>query len=65
KTKLDAAQEGEKSAKEELESMLLVMGDIEAKRDGYRSKIREMGGEVSEEEDDDESDDDEDEDEEE
>ncbi|RMY23159.1 hypothetical protein D0866_11743 [Hortaea werneckii] len=64
KTKLDAAQEGEKSAKEELESMLLVMGDIEAKRDGYRSKIREMGGEVSEEEDD-ESDDDEDEDEEE
>ncbi|RMY60767.1 hypothetical protein D0865_01346 [Hortaea werneckii] len=65
KTKLDAAQEGEKSAKEELESMLLVMGDIEAKRDGYRNKIREMGGEVSEEEDDDESDDDEDEDEEE
>ncbi|KAI6871216.1 hypothetical protein KC338_g2693 [Hortaea werneckii] len=64
KTKLDAAQEGEKSAKEELESMLLVMGDIEAKRDGYRSKIREMGGEVSEEEDDEEeSDDDEDEDE--
>ncbi|KAI7372210.1 hypothetical protein KC354_g147 [Hortaea werneckii] len=63
KTKLDAAQEGEKSAKEELESMLLVMGDIEAKRDGYRSKIREMGGEVSEEEE--ESDDDEDEDEEE
>ncbi|RMY75293.1 hypothetical protein D0863_02682 [Hortaea werneckii] len=64
KTKLDAAQEGEKSAKEELESMLLVMGDIEAKRDGYRSKIREMGGEVSEEEEDeDESEEDEDEDE--
>ncbi|KAI6799072.1 hypothetical protein KC361_g3104 [Hortaea werneckii] len=62
KTKLDAAQEGEKSAKEELESMLLVMGDIEAKRDGYRSKIREMGGEVSEE-DEDESEEDEDEDE--
>ncbi|GAB1730631.1 hypothetical protein NU195Hw_g8588t1 [Hortaea werneckii] len=63
KTKLDAAQEGEKSAKEELESMLLVMGDIEAKRDGYRSKIREMGGEVSEEEEEESSDDDEDEDE--
>ncbi|KAI6848083.1 hypothetical protein KC332_g695 [Hortaea werneckii] len=62
KTKLDAAQEGEKGAKEELESMLLVMGDIEAKRDGYRSKIREMGGEVSEEEED-ESEEDEDEDE--
>ncbi|KAI6886587.1 hypothetical protein KC360_g2379 [Hortaea werneckii] len=62
KTKLDAAQEGEKSAKEELESMLLVMGDIEAKRDGYRRKIREMGGEVSEE-DEDESEEDEDEDE--
>ncbi|KAI7209530.1 hypothetical protein KC333_g8680 [Hortaea werneckii] len=64
KTKLDAAQEGEKSAKEELESMLLVMGDIEAKRDGYRSKIREMGGEVSEEEESDDDDEDEEEEEE-
>ncbi|KAI7282470.1 hypothetical protein KC345_g3496 [Hortaea werneckii] len=64
KTKLDAAQEGEKSAKEELESMLLVMGDIEAKRDAYRSKIREMGWEVSEEEEESEEDEDEEEDEE-
>lgn len=45
------AREGEKSAKEELEEMLLVMGDIETKRDGYRAKVKEMGGEVTEDED--------------
>jgi len=48
------AKEGEKAAKEELESMLLVMGDIEAKRDLYREKVKELGGEVTEDEDDDE-----------
>jgi hypothetical protein len=62
---LKQAQESEKSAKEELESMLLVMGDIESKREEYKTKIKELGGEVSEddEDDDDEDDDDEDEDE--
>ncbi|KAK5125954.1 hypothetical protein LTR85_011309 [Meristemomyces frigidus] len=52
------AKEGEKSAKEELESMLLVMGDIEAKRDEYRAKIKELGGEVTEDEDEDDDEDD-------
>ncbi|KAM3425290.1 hypothetical protein BST61_g7237 [Cercospora zeina] len=57
---LKAAQEGEKNAKEELESMLLVMGDIEAKRDEYKEKIKELGGEVTEDEDESEEEDDDD-----
>ncbi|KAK3706615.1 Vesicle-mediated ER to Golgi transport protein [Vermiconidia calcicola] len=48
---LKETRESEKAAKEELESMLLVMGDIEAKRDGYREKIKQLGGELSEDED--------------
>ncbi|TKA70637.1 hypothetical protein B0A55_05743 [Friedmanniomyces simplex] len=44
------AREAERVAKEELEGMLLVMGDLEAERDGYRGKVKELGGEVSEEE---------------
>jgi hypothetical protein len=51
---LKEAREGEKAAKEELESMLLVMGDIEAKRDVYRERVRGLGGEVSEDDEDDE-----------
>ena len=43
------AKEAEKSAREELESMLLVMGDIEAKRDAYRERVRALGGDVSDE----------------
>ncbi|EMD01169.1 hypothetical protein BAUCODRAFT_567079 [Baudoinia panamericana UAMH 10762] len=46
------AQENEKSAKDEMESMLLVMSDIEAKRDAYRSKVKELGGDVTEDEED-------------
>jgi intracellular protein transport protein USO1 len=56
---LDEACENEKSAKEELESMLLVMDDIEAKRDAYREKVKELGGEVTEDEDEGEEGDDE------
>lgn len=59
---VEEAKEGEKSAKEELESMLLVMGDIEAKRDEYREKVSALGGQVSEEEDDDEEEEESDED---
>lgn len=41
--------------------MVLVIEDIEKKRDEYKEKVRELGGEVSEEEDDsDDSEDDED-----
>nr|POE68849.1 intracellular protein transport protein uso1 [Quercus suber] len=46
--KVEEATEAEKTAKEELENMLLVMGDIETKRDEYRAKIKSLGGEVSE-----------------
>ena len=49
---LTEARESENSAREELESMLLVMGDIEAKRDAYREKVKTLGGEVSEDDDD-------------
>jgi chromosome segregation ATPase len=48
----DAAAAAEKEAREELESMVLVIEDIEKKRDEYKGKVRELGGEVSEEEDD-------------
>ncbi|WPG99985.1 Hypothetical protein R9X50_00280900 [Acrodontium crateriforme] len=60
-TDLAQAKENEKTAKEELESMLLVMGDIESKRDEYKAKIEELGGEVTDEDDDDDEDEDEDE----
>ena len=40
--------------------MLLVMGDIEAKRDSYREKVKQLGGEVTEDEEDGEEEDEED-----
>ncbi|KAK5703998.1 Vesicle-mediated ER to Golgi transport protein [Elasticomyces elasticus] len=49
---LHEAREAEKAAKEELDGMLLLMGDIEAKRDGYRDRLKELGGEVTEDEED-------------
>lgn len=63
---LAKAKEGEKGAKEELETLLLVLGDIESKRDQYKSKVKELGGEVTDddEDEDDEEDEDEDDDEE-
>jgi intracellular protein transport protein USO1 len=53
---VNEAKEGEKGAKEELESMLLVMAEIEEKRDAYRAKVKELGGDVTEDEDDEEGD---------
>ncbi|KAK5684004.1 Vesicle-mediated ER to Golgi transport protein [Elasticomyces elasticus] len=58
---LDEAREAEKAAKEELDGMLLLMGDIEAKRDGYRDRLKELGGEVTEDEEEDDDDEDEEE----
>ena len=46
------SKEEAKNAKEEMESMLLVMGDIESKRDEYRRKVKELGGEVSDDDED-------------
>lgn len=63
KREVEEARDGERAAKEELESMLLVMGDIEAKRDGYRAKVKELGGEVSDGDEDDEDGEDEEDDE--
>ena len=54
RTLLEEARESEKGAREELESMLLVMGDIEARRDAYRDKVKQLGGAVSEADDEDE-----------
>ena len=50
----EEAKESEKAAKEELESMLLVMGELEEKRDAYRLKVKELGGDVTEDDEDDE-----------
>lgn len=44
--------------------MMLIIEDIEKKRDEYKGKVRELGGEVSEDDDDDEDEDEDDEDEE-
>lgn len=60
KTAADAATAAEKEAREELESLVLVIEDIEKKRDEYKGKVRELGGEVSEDDEDSDDDDDED-----
>lgn len=58
KTEAESAKEGEKGAKDELESLLLVLGEIEGKRDEYKAKVKELGGQVTEDEDEDEEDED-------
>lgn len=55
---LDETKQELKAAKEELESMLLVMSDIEAKRDVYRQRLVDLGGEVTDDDADEEEDDD-------
>lgn len=58
--KLKEAQDAEKSAKEELDSLLLVLSEIEGKRDEYKAKIKELGGEVTDDDEEEEEDEDED-----
>jgi hypothetical protein len=58
---LESAKESEKNAKEELESMLLLLSDIESKRDAYKKKLKALGGEVTDDDEDDEDDDEDDE----
>ena len=58
----DAATAAEKEAREELESLVLVIEDIEKKRDEYKDKVRELGGEVSEDDEDSEDEDEDDDD---
>ena len=38
-------------AKIEFDDMLMVMGDIEAKRDGYKERLKKLGEEVTGDED--------------
>lgn len=58
--------ESEKSeaqkARTELEDMLMVMADIESKRDEYKARLKDAGQTVSEDEDEDDADDDDDDD---
>ncbi|GCB22808.1 intracellular protein transport protein USO1 [Aspergillus awamori] len=58
-------EEARKAAQSELEDLLIVFGDLEAKRNQDKQRLKDLGQEVSEAEDDDEEEDDEDEEEEE
>ncbi|KAG8628711.1 hypothetical protein KVT40_002576 [Elsinoe batatas] len=60
KAVVDQTEEAKK-ARSELDDMLMVMADIEAKRDEYRDRLKRAGEHVSEDEDEDEADDDDDE----
>jgi chromosome segregation ATPase len=60
-SELESSKEAEKSAKEELDSMLLVLSDIESKRDVYKKKLKALGGEVTDDDEDDEDGDEDDE----
>ncbi|KAB8068453.1 p115 like vesicle tethering protein [Aspergillus leporis] len=67
KMKLEAQEKeaARKSAQSELEDLLIVFGDLEAKRNEDKKRLKDLGQEVSEAEDDDDDQDDEDEDDEE
>ncbi|EHA18226.1 hypothetical protein ASPNIDRAFT_119417, partial [Aspergillus niger ATCC 1015] len=54
-------EEARKAAQSELEDLLIVFGDLEAKRNQDKQRLKDLGQEVSEAEDDDEEEDDEDE----
>ncbi|KAJ5774860.1 hypothetical protein N7457_009756 [Penicillium paradoxum] len=54
-------EEARQSAQSELEDLLIVFGDLEAKRMEDKNRLKELGEEVSEAEDDDDDDEDEDE----
>ncbi|GAQ41876.1 unnamed protein product [Aspergillus niger] len=58
-------EEARKAAQSELEDLLIVFGDLEAKRNEDKQRLKDLGQEVSEAEDDEEEEEDEDEDEEE
>ncbi|KAK3067773.1 Vesicle-mediated ER to Golgi transport protein [Teratosphaeriaceae sp. CCFEE 6253] len=62
-TEVKVAKAAEGAAREELEGMLLLLGGLEAERNGYKAKVRALGGEVSDDEEDEEDDAEEEEDE--
>jgi intracellular protein transport protein USO1 len=57
-TKLAEAQESRQAVQTELDDLLVVFGDLEAKRSADKAKLKELGEEVSEDEDEDEDEDD-------
>lgn len=59
KGEAEKEKEEAKKARGELEDMLMVMSDLEAKRDEYRERLKKLGGEVTEDEDEDDEEDEE------
>ncbi|KAJ6156453.1 hypothetical protein N7497_005338 [Penicillium chrysogenum] len=59
KTEAKEKEEARQSAQSELEDLLIVFGDLEAKRTEDKKRLKELGEEVSEAEDDDEDEEDE------
>jgi intracellular protein transport protein USO1 len=54
KKELEQSEQKAKSIQTELDDLLLVLGDLEEKQSRYRDKIKELGGEVTEDEEEDE-----------
>ncbi|GAB1193610.1 hypothetical protein APSETT444_002831 [Aspergillus pseudonomiae] len=65
KSEIKEKEEARKSAQSELEDLLIVFGDLEAKRNEDKKRLKDLGQEVSEAEEDDDDDEEEDEDDEE
>ncbi|KGO76751.1 Armadillo-like helical [Penicillium italicum] len=61
KTEVEEKEEARQLAQSELEDLLIVFGDLEAKRTEDKKRLKELGEEVSEAEDDDDDEDEEDE----
>ena len=53
-TKLAASEASKKDVQTELDDLLVVFGDLEAKRGGDKAKLKELGQDVSDDDDDDE-----------
>ncbi|KAH1523566.1 hypothetical protein KXX06_001381, partial [Aspergillus fumigatus] len=56
KAEVDEKEEARKAAQAELEDLLIVFGDLEAKRNQDKKRLRELGQEVSEAEEDEDED---------
>lgn len=58
KAEVQKEKEETKKARSELEDMLMVLADLEGKRESYREKLKRLGEEVSDDDDDEEDEDD-------
>lgn len=61
KGEMEKEKEETKKARSELEDMLMVLSDLEGKRDGYRERLKKLGEDVTDDEEDEEDEEDEDE----